>query len=754
MWGFAVTEHAWFATCPKGLESLLNDELVTLGAENTRQTVAGVYFDGPLEAAYRVCLWSRLASRVLMPLARFDADSQEALYEGARAVPWEEHLAPTGSLLVDFSGTSGALRNTQFSAVRIKDAVVDRLRELTGERPGVSKTPDLRINARLSKGRVALSIDLSGDSLHRRGYRGRQGEAPLKENLAAAILLRAGWPAIAAEGGALLDPMCGSGTLLIEAALMAADMAPALRREHFGFSGWLGHVPALWQSLRDEAVARKNAGLAKPLPEIRGYDGDLRAVRAAEENIIAAGLDHWLRVRRKELSAFTPPTHARIRPGLIVTNPPYGERLGETESLKLLYAHLGQRLRDEFQGWQLALFTGNPELGKQMGLRAHRKYKLFNGTIASELLLFTVDARSEVHDPSREDTDNPWRNAVIKGSAAPSETAPPELTEGARMLINRLRKNQKSLARWVKQNNVSCYRLYDADMPEYAAAIDLYRGYVAGKSAGQGEAQVYALVQEYAAPKTVDEARARERFAEIQAAVPEALDIPPSRISYRQRRRNKGKMQYEKLAEQPAGDLLVVEEGGARLQVNLWQYLDSGLFLDHRPVRDWIAGHAENKRFLNLFCYTASASVRAALAGARLTVSVDMSNTYLDWARRNLALNGLSEARNRLEQADCLTWLADNSRQFDLILLDPPSFSNSKKMEGVLDIQRDHVALIQGAMKALSEEGTLIFSTNLRSFKLDAAALSAYTLEDITAATLDPDFKRNAKIHRCWLIRH
>jgi 23S rRNA (guanine2445-N2)-methyltransferase / 23S rRNA (guanine2069-N7)-methyltransferase len=208
------------------------------------------------------------------------------------------------------------------------------------------------------------------------------------------------------------------------------------------------------------------------------------------------------------------------------------------------------------------------------------------------------------------------------------------------------------------------------------------------------------------------------------------------------------------LSERPSGDLITVTEGQARLQVNLWQYLDSGLFLDHRPVRKLIAEMANGKRFLNLFCYTASASVHAALAGARFTVSVDMSNTYLNWARRNFALNGLSEARNRLEQADCLKWLAENTQQFDLILLDPPSFSNSKKMQDILDVQADHVTMIQQAMGCLSEHGTLIFSNNLRSFVLDEAALSAYTIKDITAQTIDQDFQRNRKIHQCWLITH
>lgn len=728
-------------------------ELESLGADDRRETVAGVYFDGDLTLAYRVCLWSRLANKILLPLTNFEVGSQEDLYQGAQQIAWEEHLGPQSTFLVDFIGVSNAIRNTQFGAVKIKDAIVDRLRDFSGDRPSVSKAnPDLRINARLSKNKVVLSIDLSGESLHRRGYRLKQGSAPMKENLAAGILMRAGWPEIAKQGGALLDPMCGSGTLLIEAAQIAADIAPGLGRASFGFERWLNHRNDIWLELRNEAIERRRAGLAGQLPEIRGYDADLKVIRAAEDNIISAELDHWLRVSRKELAAFTLPTHTQLTPGLVVTNPPYGERLGEQQSLKLLYAHLGERLKQEFSGWRAAVFTGNPELGKQMGLRAEKKYRMFNGTIPSELLLFNVDPTAFVSGPAKSETDRSDADAREHHSEKRSQSNRPaaELSSGAQMLANRLRKNDKQLGKWARKNNIDCYRLYDADMPEYSAAIDLYWG----RTNPSSEPKLYAHVQEYAAPKSVDEAAAEQRFEEIKAAVPEALNIPAERISYKQRRRQKGTSQYEKMGNRSSGDLITVQEGQALLQINLWQYLDSGLFLDHRPVRRMIAEQAKGQRFLNLFCYTASASIHAALGGARFTLSVDMSNTYLNWARNNLALNGLSEGRNRLEQADCLAWLETNTQRFDLILLDPPSFSNSKKMPDVLDVQRDHVDMIHKSMQALEADGKLIFSTNLRSFKLDHNALRAYEIEDISAQTIDPDFKRNPKIHQCWLIRH
>lgn len=732
----------FFATCPKGLESLLYGELQTLGAEALRETVAGVYFEGNLRTAYRACLWSRLANKVLLPLASAAVDTADDLYSQVRALPWQEHISPSGTLLVDFSGQSPAIRNTQFGALRVKDAIVDALRDFCGERPSVSRdNPDLRVNVRLARGRAVVSLDLCGDSLHRRGYRLQQGEAPLKENLAAAILLRAGW--MEEDFEALLDPMCGSGTLLIEAALMKADVAPGLLRAGFAFERWLNHQTDIWLPLREEAQARRQAGLARgDLPEIRGYDANLRVIRAAEENITRAGLDDWLRVSRKELRAFTRPTHKPLGRGLVVTNPPYGERLGEIEAMKLLYAHLGERLREDFAGWRAGIFTGNPELGRQMALRARKKYKLFNGTIASELLLLELSGDNLVRHAPPADTQ--------PGNDGRAPTAGAALPEGAQMLANRLKKNLKHLKRWREREGVDCYRLYDADMPEYAAAIDIYHGQVQGS----GALRTQVHVQEYAPPRSVDPERAAERLVHIEMAIPAALGVDPANISVKQRRRHRGTSQYEKLAEAPVGELLTVREGQAQLLVNLWQYLDTGLFLDHRPLRLRIAREAANKRFLNLFCYTAAASVQAALGGARFTLSVDMSSTYLNWARKNLALNGLSESRNRLEQTDCLQWLQAADQTFDMILLDPPSFSNSKRMDEVLDVQRDHVWLIDSAMRLLAEDGVLFFSNNLRSFTLDSEALSAFVIKDITAQTIDPDFARHQRIHQCWEIRH
>ena len=715
----------FFATCPKGLETLLLEEIKSLGAETAKETVAGVYFTGSIETAYRCCLWTRLANRVLMPLATEPCSKVADLYHVANNIDWDDHVDVDGTFAIDFSGKMRDINHSHFGALKVKDAIADYFTDKFGRRPNVDTDhPDIRVNARVSKGKVTISLDLSGESLHRRGYRVEGGAAPLKENLAAAILLRADWPGIAARGGALIDPMCGSGTLLIEGALMAANIAPGLLRLRWGFDGWKQHNSQYWEALHSEAEAIADGAKTRQLPEIRGYDAHPNAVAIAQENIDSAGLTGVVRVLRKELTHFVKPTHTQIDQGLVICNPPYGERLGEASSLIHLYSHLGQRLKQEFSGWQAAVFTGNPDLGKQMGLKSIKQYQLFNGPISCKLLCFDITPAYYVHGGGK----------VIE----PEQPKP--LSEGAQMFANRLKKNRKLLAKWIKQSEYSCYRLYDADMPEYAVAVDYYDGWV--------------HVAEYAPPSKVDARNAEKRLEEVISAIPQALSVPAERVVLKQRRKQKGASQYEK--HKSVGKFIEVEEGRAKLLLNLNDYLDTGLFLDHRPVRLKIAELAKGKRFLNLFCYTATASVHAALGGANWTDSVDLSPTYLSWGKKNLALNGLSETNHRMIQADCREWIKAQLEQsdirYDLILLDPPTFSNSKKMDGTLDIQRDHLELVRDTMRLLAPGGLLIFSNNQRKFTIDPELQEQFSVEDKTAWSMDKDFQRSKTIHQCWFI--
>lgn len=725
--------HELILTCPKGLESLLLEEATALGLEEAREQTSAIRGEGSLEVAYRLCLWSRLANRVLLVLSRFPTENAETLYDGVRDVDWAEHLEATGSLAVEFSGNGSGIDNTHFGALKVKDAIVDSLRTASGDRPSIDKIdPDLRVHLRLDRGQAVLSLDLSGHSLHQRGYRLQQGAAPLKENLAAAVLIRAGWPRIAAAGGALADPMCGVGTFLVEAAMIAADIAPNLRRERWGFSAWLGHVPAIWSRLHAEAQQRASVGLARPPLWIRGYEADPRLIQPGRNNIERAGLGNWIRIYQGDVGDFEPRPDQNQK-GLVICNPPYGERLGDEASLLYLYQNLGERLRQACLGWEAAVFTGAPDLGKRMGIRSHKQYAFWNGALPCKLLLFKVELDQFV-------TGQRAGSTVTQQAAPDAEAKPaPErarLTEGGQMFANRLQKNLRALGKWARREGIECYRLYDADMPEYALAIDLYRDWV--------------HVQEYAPPRSIDPEKAQARLYDALEAIPQALGVPRERVVVKRRERQSGTRQYERQASQ--GQFLEVSEGGVKLLVNLTDYLDTGLFLDHRPLRLRIQREAAGKRFLNLFCYTATATVHAAKGGARSTTSVDLSRTYLDWARRNLSLNGLSD-RQRLEQGDVMAWLEAERNEYDLIFIDPPTFSNSKRMEGVFDVQRDHVALLDLAMARLAPGGALYFSNNFRKFVLDAGVAERYQVEEITAATLDEDFKRNARIHRAWKLQ-
>ncbi len=733
----ANTPLEWFISCAKGLEPVLAAEVHGLGGQNIREAVAGVYAQAPQVFGLRLVLWSRVANRVIRLLGEFPVKTADDLYQQLVKQDWQAWIRPNQSLTVDFHGTNEFLRNTQFSAQRVKDAIVDRLSATMGARPNVDrKVPDIRFNCHLKPQGLSVGIDYGDGSLHWRGYRTRSGAAPLKETLAAAILMRAGWPALAEEHGALVDPMCGTGTLLIEGAMMAADMAPGLRRKRCGFERLPDFVPEQWRILKSEAEKRAVAGKERLREiEIRGYDADARAVRAAEENIEALGLSAFVRVAVKPLAKLAKPTHRPLNRGLLVCNPPYGERLGEAAALRYLYNQLGERASREFKGWELAVLAGEVAQSKAVGLRSHKQYVLYNGALAVHLALFSLGE------------DNRWKDlGVAQHNADPSsrETGPDiqvsegTLTTGGQMFLNRIRKNRKRLKAWLKQTQTQCYRLYDADMPEYSVAVDIYDG------------QLH--LAEYQAPKQVDEEAAIARLEDAIHALCVEFQVAPSQIAVKQRRRQRGQSQYEKHASH--GRKQVVREGKTKLLVNLQDYLDTGLFLDHRPLRARIAAEAKGKRFLNLFCYTGTASIHAALAGAKRTVSVDLSNTYTAWYRENLALNGLAEATNAVVRSDVAAWLGSTKERFDLILLDPPSFSNSKKTEQSFDVQRDHRALVHSAMAVLERSGVLYFSNNRRGFKLDEQLAQTYEVSDISAQTLDPDFERNPKIHQAWMLRH
>ncbi|MGQ7260479.1 bifunctional 23S rRNA (guanine(2069)-N(7))-methyltransferase RlmK/23S rRNA (guanine(2445)-N(2))-methyltransferase RlmL [Vreelandella sp. V005] len=729
------------ATCPKGIEGLLHDELIALGATPGKTTVAGVYFTASQAIAYRVCLWSRLANRVILTLVRESMiDTAEQVRDVVARIAWTQHLAPGKTLAVDFHGRSEHIRHTRFGAQTVKDGIVDALQLAGQERPNVdTKTPHLRVYAHLHRMNLTIGLDLSGESLHRRGYRRDVGHAPLKENLAAALLVRAGWPERLKAGEPLIDPLCGAGTLLIEAAMMAADQAPNLNRERFGFHGWAGHDDLVWQEQKREAEARASIGRKRCKAQLLGFDQSPAALTAAKSNAMRAGIPALISLHGQSLGQLTRPDALTAERGLLITNPPYGERLGELPELVRLYAQLGEKAKMLFPGWTLAVFTGNPDLGHRLGMRAHKQYALKNGALDAKLLLMDVEGAE--HQPVASDTKPVYSESsavATPGEKASEEQAVHKNQDNAQMFANRLIKNQKRLKKWLKQSGETSYRVYDADMPEYALAVDRYGDRV--------------HVQEYAAPSSINPAQAQKRLYDALEVMPEALGVDASKIYIKRRERQAGSAQYQKRAA--SGERFEVQEGSARLWVNLRDYLDTGLFLDHRPVRRMLGEMAAGKRFLNLFCYTATATVQAALGGASDSVSVDMSNTYLEWAKDNFALNKLDTRLHRVVRDDCFRWLETANAEFDLIFMDPPTFSNSKKMRDTLDVQRDHPRLVELAMARLAPGGTLVFSNNQRRFKLDEALSEHFAVEDITGRSFDPDFQRRTNLHHVFLLRH
>ena len=703
-----------FATTARGFEELLKVELTELGATECKIAQGGVHFQADDETLYRSLLWPRLASRILLPIVNSKVYSDLDLYSIVTGQGWLSYFDEKATFFVDFNGTNQEIRHTQFGAMRVKDAIVDYFERQGKARPNVDKDyPDVRIHVYLNKEELVVSLDLSGEALHLRGYREDTGQAPLRETLAAAIVLRSGWK----KGTPLVDPMCGSGTLLIEAAQMEAQIAAQLHRLHWGFDCWKGHNQDAWDKVKAEAVQQAETYFNQnPKPHFYGFDLDHRVLKKAQKNAQNAGVAHLIQWKQGDVTALKNPSPDEV--GTVICNPPYGERLGTTPALIALYSVFGQRLKNEFGGWNASIFSSESTLLDCLRMRSHRQFKAKNGPLDCVQKNYQISERKEstVENPLEFD-----RTLTVAVDFA-----------------NRLQKNIKKIEKWAKQQGLDAYRLYDADLPEYNVAVDRYGDHI--------------VVQEYAAPKNIDENKARQRLLDAVTATLQVTGIETNKLILKVRQKQKGTNQYEKLANK--GEYFYVNEYGAQLWVNLTDYLDTGLFLDHRLTRKMVGEMAKGKDFLNLFAYTGSATVHAALGGAKSTTTVDMSNTYLNWAEQNLILNDIEGKQHKLIQADCLQWLEKCDRQFDLIFVDPPTFSNSKRMEDSWDVQRDHIKLMRNLKRILRPNGTIVFSNNKRGFKMDFETLDELGLSavEISAKTLPLDFERNKQIHNCWIV--
>ena len=714
----------FFATCPKGLENLLFRELVDLNASSVKETVSGVSFSGNMELAMRVCLYSRFASRIIMNLNTFRCDDDTDLYLGAKGIGYERYFDSDKTIAVSFNGTNRHIRNTQYGALRVKDAVCDRFVECKLERPDVQKNnPDIHIIATLKKGELAVGIDLSGSAQFWREYHRTTGAAPLKENLAAAMVVRSGF-----NGSQnFIDPMCGSGTLLLEAALLATDTAPGLARSSYGFMNLKDYDENKWQEIYNEALERSNQGKRKAQElgvKIFGFDADSAVVQRARDNIEHAGFSELVSVEHCLLDNLTNPCQGvNELPCVVVTNPPYGERMGNFNELILLYTTLGHKLKTLFKGGRAAVISTSQELLSCLRLSLDKSYRLFNGALECQLRVFNLDHESSDQTPQAD------ANQVLV----------------AVDFSNRLTKNLKNLEKWANREKISAYRIYDADLPDYNAAIDRYNQYY--------------IIQEYQAPSSIKAHVAQKRLLDMIAATIKVTGAIGDDVIVKSREKQKGESQYAK-RDDALGHYIEIYEQDVVFKVNLQDYLDTGLFLDARPIRRLIRSMSAGKDFLNLFAYTCSASVMAALGGAKSTTSVDMSRTYLDWGKDNFKINGFdldgynATGNHHFTQDDCLSYLSrDHGKTYDLIYIDPPTFSNSKRMEKSFDVQRDHLLMLGNLTRHLNDGGVVIFCTNKRNFKLDdGVAQYGFTVENITPKTFDPDFKRDQQLHTCFKL--
>lgn len=704
--------NQYLAVTSNGLENLLAQELEQLGLTSVKPVQAGVKFKASNEQIYRACLWSRYASRFVKVLSEFTCQDDMDLYLAASSINWINHFHSSKKFIVDFNGTNREIRNSQYGAMKVKDAVVDCFNKKNLPRPNISKDrADVRVHVRLHRDKALIGLDMVGSGLHQRGYRTEAGRAPLRETLAAAIVARSGWK----QGQNMLDPMCGSGTLLIEAAMLAANMAPGVKRQTWCFEALEDFEPEVWAEVKSEANVQARRGVKKTDSRFWGFDNDPKVLRTAKENAKRAGVEELINFELGDASQVTKP--AEFGEGVVVCNPPYGERLGTEPGLIALYTEFGNQLKTQFGGCQASIFSSSDDLLSCLRMRAEKQFKLNNGALQCHQKNYSISQRSEDELVGNKD----------------AQVVAPDFS-------NRLKKNIGKIGKWAKKEGLDCYRIYDADLPDYNVAVDVY--------------QDYLVIQEYAAPKSIPEETAKRRLTDVIRASIKVTGVDTNNVVLKVREKKKGSSQYNKLAAKSSK--LHVNEYGAQLIVNLYDYLDTGLFLDHKVTRRKLGEMASNKDFLNLFAYTGSATVHAALGSAKSTTTVDMSNTYLEWAKENMKLNGQVGRQHQYIQADCLQWLEKANGSYDLIFIDPPTFSNSKRMEQSFDVQRDHVTLMTNLKRLLREEGTIVFSNNKRHFKMDLKALEELGLkaENISDKTLPLDFARNKHIHNCWVITH
>ncbi len=716
--------YSLIAATAFGLEAVVKRELAQLGYEARVTSPGWIEFTGDALAIVRANLWLRTADRILIKVASFPAADFDALFDQTKALPWDQFIPSDASFPV-----VGRSRKSQLSSVpacqrAVKRAVVDSL--LASH--GVTTLPEtgslFKIEIALLNDQATLTLDTTGPSLHKRGYRTLGSLAPLKETLAAALVQLSFWN----PERPLVDPFCGSGTIPIEAVMLGRNMAPGLQRT-FPCQQW----PWLPTSCWTEACTEADDLIAPPLAErVVGSDVDGRVLRAARANAEAAGVADEIHFQPRDFQQLRSPR----KYGCLITNPPYGQRLGETMELAPLYESFPEVL-SRLPTWSHFILTSYPDLEQLIGKQADRRRKLYNGRIECCYYQF--------HGPRKtsRSADHDLATAEVKPSSPPPTSAAAfgsiteKAKEQAELFERRLKKRARHLRRWPSKLGIHCFRLYERDIPEIPLIVDRYGDHL--------------HITEYERPHDRDVAQHDQWLESMSRTAAAALDIDYSHVFLKRRQRQTGTRQHEHLESR--NYRIHVAETDLKFIVNLSDYVDTGLFLDHRIARSMIRQQVEGKRFLNLFGYTGAFTVYAAAGGASETTTVDSSKTYLNWAQENLTLNQLMDSHHHFIRADAREFLnqLDAETQFDLAVVDPPTFSNRKESDSDWSVQRDHVGLLNDVLEHITPGGVVLFSTNFRRFKMDEAELKASQVHEISKQTVPEDF-RNRRIHRCWRI--
>lgn len=729
------------ATTAFGIEAVAIRELRELDFAPRVVRPGRVQFTADSRGLARASLWGHTIERLRILIDDFAVNDFDTLFEHVRELPWETWIPPDGSFPVTAKSIRSGLSSVPAVQRTVKKAIVERLLHAHGTSLLPETAASYPVEIALLNDSAQLTLDTSGPGLHKRGYRPEVGRAPLRETLAATLVLLSHWRPPAA----LLDPFCGSGTILIEAAMLGRRIPPGLRRSFLAES-WASADPAVWQAERDLA----NAGILPPLERrLSGFDLDNRALRQARDNARAAGVEEDIHFQQRPFAELQSPHEY----GCLITNPPYGERIRDP-GLMDLYRSIPLVLR-RLPTWSHYILTSVESFEALIGQRADRRRKLYNGRILCHYYQFLGP--------------KPPRHPAFRGRIAPEtapETAPktgsetaPETASGpeaprptekdrvfgglsakahaqAELFRARLVHRARHLRRWPKRG-ITCFRIYDQDIPEIPLIVDRYEDQLVIYEAGRTLTRTPA-----------EQADWLELMIQTASDV---LQVERAKIHLKRRRRQDPVTQYQRLERTDRRD--EVREGGLRFWINPRDYLDTGLYLDHRIARQWIRSIAEGKRVLNLFAYTGAFTVYAAAGGAAETTSVDLSPNYLRWARDNLELNQLQGARHRFHAADAHDYVRSlpTGAMFDLVIVDAPTFSNSKRLRNDWDVQSRHVELLRDLEPHLSPPAGILFSVHSRRFKFQFEPTAPRVAFEITAKTVPEDF-RDRRTHRCWWI--